>query len=111
MCDRDQSSGLDLIGCSKKLVKGLGHAGNARFFQHIRVSPNPINAVHVDRHSHIVAFVFHAVGDHFGQQRVPVFGFGSRVKIGQHAFASPLLNRRAFDLCGRWRIAGNNAAF
>ena len=107
----NQSGSLDLVGSGKKFIIIFWHAGNTGFFQHIRIRPDPVNAVDVDRHRDVAALVFHAVRDDLGQQRVPLLGLGSGIEISKHALTGPLLNRRAFDLRGRRRIAGNHAAF
>ena len=103
--DRDQAGGFDLVGGSKKLVPGFGHASNAGFFQHGGVGPHPVDAVHIDRGGHVIAFVLHDIGHDLGQQAVPLFGLGCGIQIGQHAFSRPFLDGRALDLGGGRRVA------
>ena len=111
MGDRDQAGGLDLVGSGKKLVPGLGHTCHAGFFQHGGVGPHPVDAVHIDRGGHVIAFVLHHIGHDLGQQAVPFFGLGGGVQVGQHAFGSPFLDGRTLDLGScRW-VARHHAAF
>ena len=110
MGDRDQAGGLDLVGGCKKLVPGLGHTRHTGFFQYGGVGPHPVDAVHIDRGSHVVALVLHDIGHDLGQQAVPLLGLGGGVQIGQHTFGSPFLDGWALDLgCGRW-VARHDSA-
>jgi len=108
---RDQAGFLDLVGGGEKFVIGGGHGGHTGFFQHVRVGPHEVDAMHIDRHGDIAAFVLHHVSHHLGQQAVPLLGLGGGVQVGQHALARPFLNRRALDLRGSWWVARHHAAF
>ncbi|MCY1454260.1 hypothetical protein D9M71_713120 [compost metagenome] len=53
--------------------------------------------------------VLHDLGHLPGQQRIPVVGLGDVIEFSQQTQCAPLLDIRAFDLCGgRW-IAGDRA--
>ena len=89
------------FGGHKELVP-IGRHFDAGFFERSIAGPQPVHAVHVHRSGDVVALVFHDVGNHGGQQAVPLLGLGHIVDVGQHAFSSPLLQSRAFDLrCSR----------
>ena len=107
----DQAGFFDFFSSGKELVPSLGCASHTGFFQHGSVGPHPVDAVHIDRCSHVAALVLHDVSHHAGQQAVPFFGLGSGVQIGQHTFRSPFLNGRALDLGGCRRVARDHAAF
>ena len=102
---------FNFVCSSKELIPCFRSAADAGFLQHSRIGPHPVHTVNVDRGSHIVALVFHDIGNHAWEQAVPFFCFGSGIEIGEYTFSGPLLNRRSFDLgCCRW-VSRHDAAF
>jgi hypothetical protein len=75
--------------------------------EHGRVDPHPVDAVHVDRHRHVVALVLHDVRHDLGQQGVPLLGLGHVVQVGQHSLIAPELDLGALHLRGGGRVAGH----
>ena len=107
MGERDDPRGQQLVSGGVELVP-CRRDGCADFGKHFGVRPDPVNAVHVDRHGDIVAFVFHDVLNGFRQYAVPVLCRGHIRQIGQSPGFRPFLDVGAFDLhSGRW-ITGQN---
>ncbi len=108
MGERRDPRGLQLFGCGIELVPGRRH-GNARFFEYLRIGPDPVHAVDVDRGGHIFALIGDDVLQQRGQKIVPVLGLGHIVDIVQHALARPILDVGSLHLDNRGRIARQHA--
>src|SRR5690606_23899842 len=87
--------------------------GDAGFLEDFRVDPQPVHAVNVHRHGHVITVVLHGIGDFLVEQAVPLFRLGDVFQnVGvEQTGRRPFLDVRAFDLRYAWRVAGNGTAF
>ncbi|MCY1350095.1 hypothetical protein D9M69_363180 [compost metagenome] len=108
MGERDEAGRLELVGGDEELIQG-GRRRGAGLLEHLRVDPQPVDPVHVDRHGHVVTVVLHGVRHLFGQQRIPFAFGGDLIQLGEQTQRSPLLDIRPLDLRGRGRVTGHGA--
>ncbi len=106
-----ETGSLELVAGGIKFLEGGGRLVDSGLLEHLRIDPQPIDAVDVHRHRHVMAVVLHGVGDGLRQQTIPVIGLGHLIERAQKIERAPLLQVGALDLCGAWRIAGDHAGF
>ncbi|MNX78110.1 hypothetical protein D3C86_1096810 [compost metagenome] len=113
MGERNETRCLELVAGGVEFFEGGWWFFNAGFLEDFRVDPQPVDAVDVHRHGHVITFVLHGIGDFLVEQAVPLLRFGNVFQdIGvEQAGRRPLLNVRAFDLGHAWRVTRNGTAF
>jgi len=100
-----ETGSLELVAGGIKFFEGGGRLVDSGLLEHLWIDPQPIDAVDVHRHRHVVAVVLHGVGDGLRQQAIPVIGLGHFIERAQKIECAPLLQIGTLDLCGAWRIA------
>ncbi|RML85226.1 hypothetical protein APX70_05955 [Pseudomonas syringae pv. maculicola] len=103
---------FQLVARCIEFFKGGRCLVDTGFLEDFRVDPQPVDAVDVHRHGHVIAIVLHGIGDFLVQQGVPLFGLGDvfqRVSVEQ-ACGCPFLDIRPFDLGNAWRVTSNCTA-
>ncbi len=111
--ERNEACSLELVARCIEFFEGGWVLGDAGFLEDFRVDPQPVHAVDIHRHCHVVTVVFHGVGDFLVEQRIPFFFFGDVFEhVGvEQASRRPFLDVGAFDLGNAWRVTSNRAAF
>ena len=110
---RNKARGLEFVtGCVEFFKGGRGFFDTG-CFEDFRVDPQPVHAVDVHRHGHVITVVLHGVGDFLVEQAVPLFVFGDRLQYVsvEQPGRRPLLNVRPFDLRHARRVTRHSAAF
>ncbi len=111
--ERDEASGFQLVAGCVELFEGGWILGDAGFLEDFRIDPQPVHAVNVHRHGHIITVVLHGIGDFLVEQAVPLFRLGDVFQnVGvEQTGRRPFLDVWAFDLRYAWRVTGDGAAF
>ena len=61
----DKTRSLELVARCVEFFKGGWGVFDAGFFEYVRVDPQPVHAVNVHRHRHVITFVLHRIRDFF----------------------------------------------
>ena len=108
MGQRNEASGFNLFSSLVKLIPRLWRC-DANLVEHLGVGPDPVHAVNVQRHGHILALILDGLFQKIRQQCVPVLLVCNCVEALQRANSGPFLDVLAFDLRHGGRHTGQHA--